>query len=158
LPHVFLSTPAKEREPVFSPDGRWVAYTSDESGRNEVYVRAFPGAGAKAQISNGGGVTPVWSRVRPELLYATLDQRLMATSFQTDGGVFRSSKPHLWSERRYAVRTRPGSMRSFDLHKDGQRFALAAIDIPDAQQKRDHVTMILNFSDELRRIAPVQHR
>jgi serine/threonine-protein kinase len=56
------ATPANEGVPVFSPDGRWVAYQSDDSGRSEIYVQPFPPTGAKEQISSAGGLTPRWSR------------------------------------------------------------------------------------------------
>src|SRR5262249_48758082 len=70
-PTVFVKSMAAEREPMFSPDGRWIAYYSDESGNYEVYVRPFPGPGGKWQISTTGGTYPVWSRTRHELLYRT---------------------------------------------------------------------------------------
>src|SRR4029453_8678885 len=68
-PMVFLNGPFAEDQPMFSPDGRWLAYASTESGQYEVYVRPFPGPGGKWQISTNGGVYPTWSRTRHELLY-----------------------------------------------------------------------------------------
>ena len=62
---VFLSTPLDETTPMFSPDGRWLAYVSDELGRSEVYVVPFPGPGGKLQVSTRGGVDPRWSLARP---------------------------------------------------------------------------------------------
>jgi serine/threonine-protein kinase len=67
----FLKTPANEGAPRFSPDGEWIAYTSDESGRSEVYVRPFPGPGARYPISTEGGTEPVWNPARRELFYRT---------------------------------------------------------------------------------------
>jgi Tol biopolymer transport system component/predicted Ser/Thr protein kinase len=75
---LFLGTPFVEAQPAFSPDGRWLAYLSAESGTLEVYVRPFPGPGGRWQISTGGGVFPGWSRDGRELLFETLDQRVMA--------------------------------------------------------------------------------
>ena len=70
-PQAFLSTPAIEREPMFSPDGRWLAYpANDIPGVFEVYVTALPGPGGTWLISTDGGVTPTWSRTRRELLYS----------------------------------------------------------------------------------------
>jgi hypothetical protein len=69
-PTVFLRTPFNEGSPMFSPDGSWIAYISSESGRNEIYVRPFPGPGGKWQISAEAGDDPTWSRVRTELLFA----------------------------------------------------------------------------------------
>src|SRR5205814_655303 len=65
-PTVFLNSPAMESEPIFSPDGRWLAYVSNESGRPDVYVQPFPGPGGKRKISTASGVYPVWSRTKQE--------------------------------------------------------------------------------------------
>jgi len=148
-PTVFLSTPFAEQEPVFSPDGRWIAYQSTESGRAEVYVRPFPGPGGRWQISTDGGTYPVWSRTRRELFYGSPDNRLMVASYVVEGDAFRSDKPRGWSERRFESR----GGRAFDLHPDGERFALDASDT-DAAIKQDRLVFVFNFFDELRRIAP----
>lgn len=66
-PEAFLQAPFNERMPAFSPDGRWLAYASDESGTFQVYVRAFPGDGSRLQISNSDGSQPVWSPNAHEL-------------------------------------------------------------------------------------------
>src|ERR1019366_5803970 len=79
-PEVFLQTPADERYPSFSPDSRWMAYRSDESGTFQVYVRAFPDKGGKWQISNSGGAYPMWSRNGHELFFETLDNHIMAAA------------------------------------------------------------------------------
>src|SRR5438105_5056575 len=68
-PHPIAATAAEELMPRLSPDGRWLAYASDESGRSEVYVRPFPGPGGRAQISAAGGAEPVWSPDGARLLY-----------------------------------------------------------------------------------------
>jgi Tol biopolymer transport system component len=72
----FLQTAADEREPSFSPDGRWLAYASDESGTFQVYVRSFPDRGGKWQISNGAAVYPGWSRNGRDLFFRTVDNLL----------------------------------------------------------------------------------
>ena len=87
-PTVFLSTPFIEQEPMFSPDGRWIAYYSNESGRNEVYVRPFPEPGGKWQISTDGGVSPIWSRMRGEIFYGAPEQRLMVATYTVEGDSF----------------------------------------------------------------------
>jgi len=80
-PVPYLKTPFNEIDGQFSPDGNWVAYTSDESGgRNEVYVRAFPAGAAKFPVSNNGGGLPHWRQDGKELFYRALDGRLMAAS------------------------------------------------------------------------------
>ena len=152
-PAVFLNSPFAEREPMFSPDGRWLAYSSNETGRNEVYVRPFPGPGGKWQISTGGGILPTWSRTKRDLFYGTPNGQIMVAPFAVEADSFRAEKRRLWSDGRFVVR---GINRMFDLHPDGERIAL----VPAAQTqngtKQDHVTFIFNFFDELRRIAPAR--
>src|SRR3972149_1341479 len=65
----FLRTPYEDTAPKFSPDGKWLAYTSDESGRREIYVQPYPGPGGEWQISTGGGQEPVWNPKGSELFY-----------------------------------------------------------------------------------------
>ena len=132
---------------MFSPDGRWLAYQSNESGRTEVYVQSFPGPGGKWQISTQGGAGAVWSRARQELFFGTPNNRLMVVSYTAEADSFRADKPRPWSDKRIEP-------RGFDLHPDGERFALSVA--PDAQSDagQANVVFIFNFFDELRRIAP----
>jgi serine/threonine-protein kinase len=156
-PTVFLGSAAREQEPMFSPDGRWIAYASNESGQFEVYVRPFPGPGGKWQISTGGGSTATWSPTRHELFYATADQRIMVSAYTVEGDSFGAEKPQLWSQGRYVGRLpRIASVRSFDVHPDGQRFALAKVPETQTAAKEDKVVFIFNFFDELRRLAPTK--
>ena len=92
-PEVFLQTPADERYPSFSPDGRWLAYASNESGTFQVYVRAFPDKGGKWQISNSGGTYPMWSRNGHELFFETLDNHIMVAAYAVKGDSFVADKP-----------------------------------------------------------------
>jgi Tol biopolymer transport system component len=149
LPELLLRTPANETRPAFSPDGRWVAYNSNESGTIEVYVRAFassPGAGGKWQISNGGGGTPVWSRTASELYFPQAGQ-IMVSGYTVRGSSFEASKPRAWSNQRLFQT----AFTNFDLAPDGT-FAI----VPDssALPADVRVTMLLNFFDELRRRLP----
>jgi serine/threonine protein kinase/Tol biopolymer transport system component len=153
-PTAFLNTPANEFGPMFSPDGAWLAYTSDESGRNEVYVRPFPGPGGKWQISTGGGIYPTWSRTKRELLYVTSNQ-LMVVSYSVEGGSFRADKPRSWSSRGLVIRPR---QRSYDLHPDGERVALEPAPETPTTAKQDKLVFVFNFFDELRRLAPTTRR
>jgi serine/threonine-protein kinase len=136
---------------MFSPDGRWLAYWSNETGRDEVYVRPFPGPGGKWQISNGGETYPSWSRTKHELFYGSANGQLMVAAFTVEGDSFGTEKPRLWSDGHFITR---GPNRMFDLHPDGERFALVP---PEPIQGSGHyrTTFVFNFFDELRRIAPV---
>lgn len=151
-PTPFLNGPFNEWQAAFSPNGRWLAYSSNESGRDEVYVRPFPGPGGQWQISAEGGSSPTWSRNGRELFYETLDQRLMVASYAEQGGSFHADKPRLWGETRLPDLQ---ELRTFDLHPDGQRFAVLQ-DVAEAGEKRDKVVLFQNFFDELRRLAPTK--
>jgi serine/threonine-protein kinase len=140
---------------MFSPDGRWMAYQSNESGQDEVYVVSYPGGTNRVKISSGGGVDPAWSATRSELVYATGDQRIMIVRYQVKGDTFIPEKPQPWSDVRFVARYRLGPTRSFDLHPDGNRLALGlASDAPSTRQTS--LVFVLNFFDELRRVAPAK--
>ena len=138
--------------PMFSPDGRWLAYVPKTSpgAATEVFVRPFPGPGGPWQISTGGGTNPAWSLKRPELFYGTPDHQIMVTSYATSGGSFRAEKPRLLSDTRFEPRA---AGPSFDVHPDGNRFVLARA-AADTQSRLNHVTLMFNFFDELRRMVP----
>jgi Tol biopolymer transport system component len=148
---LFLGTPFLEVLPAFSPDGRWLAYQSNESGTFEVYVRPFPGPGGRWQISTGGGLFPVWSREGRELLFETIDQRVMAVSYTAQGDSFAAGKPQVWTEVRLRSLTTPSN---YDLAPDGKRLAAMVADDGNADKPPTHLTFLLNFFDELRRKAP----
>ena len=154
-PTVFLNGPFGELLPAFSPDGRWLAYQSNESGRNEVYARPFPGPGGKWQVSTAGGLWPTWSRNRRDLLYVIEDGRIMVAGYTVEGDSFHAEKPRLWSPGLVPVQ---GFGRTYDLHPDGERVAVLKASGDEAEAKRDRVDLIVNFFDELRRIAPAGRR
>jgi serine/threonine protein kinase len=150
-PTVFLSTRAGESSPMFSPDGRWLAYMSNESGRVEIYVRPFPGPGGQWQISNTRADDPTWSRTKRELFYLSADLRIMRAPYSVEGDSFHADKPEVWSDARITGRPRPPS-RDLDLHPDGQRFAIAPGEMATAD-KQNKVVLIFNFFDELHRLS-----
>jgi hypothetical protein len=122
----FLHTPFNERYPEFSPDGRWLLYTSDESGREEVYVRPYPEPGRTVQISTNGGDQPAWSRDGREVLYRKLgevDPRLttfFAVQVDVVGDHLTPRRPQVLFDGDYGA---GGPIRSYDVAPDG-RFLL----------------------------------
>jgi hypothetical protein len=152
-PELFLRTPSNEAAPAVSPDGRWIAYASDESGRYEVYVRPFPGPGGKWQVSNAGGNLPIWSHKGRELFFQNRDNRIMVTDYERKNESFVADKPRVWSDQQ--VRNLGGPL-NYDLAPDGKRFAIFPNQNAPAEEKGSvHMTFLLNFFDELRRRAPV---
>jgi Tol biopolymer transport system component len=156
-PELFLGTPFDEQEPAFSPDGRWIAYRSNESGRNEVYVRPFPGEApsrsGRWQISTGGGAHPIWSRNGRELFYESPDNHIMAAAYNAKADSFAADKPRPWSNTQ--VLGRVPARWNVDLAPDGKRFAVFPRPEATGEQKGSvHVTVLLNFFDELRRRVP----
>jgi Tol biopolymer transport system component len=151
----FLSSPFSDSSGMFSPDGRWMAYISNESGRNDIYVRPFPGPGGKWQISTTAADDPTWSRTAPQLFFmSTGDLRLMVAPYRVTGDSFQTDKPVLWSETRLTGRPRAPS-RDLDVHPDGLRFAVSTGD-EQAPLKQHAVTVVMNFFEELRRVAPAK--
>ena len=96
----FLDSPSEEMQPNFSPDGRWLAYQSNETGRYEVYVRPFRGRGNGWRISTDGGTFPTWSRTKGELFYG-IDGQIMVAAYAVDGDTFRAEKPRPLPNVRY---------------------------------------------------------
>jgi serine/threonine-protein kinase len=151
-PELFQRTPFNEPLPVFSPDGRWIAYRSDESGTNEIYVRPFPGPGGKWQISTGGGLYAIWSKNGRELFYETPENRIMVVEYTTDGGSFAARRARPWSD----VQLFNTGVSNFALAPDGKRFAVFPLPEPmRGENGTVRVTILLNFFDELRRRMPV---
>jgi Tol biopolymer transport system component len=154
-PTVFLSTPNVEQEPMFSPDGRWIVYMAQDAGRANVFVRPFPGPGGLQQISSNGGAWPMWSRTKPELFFisALNNGQVMAASYATAGDSFRADRPRLWSPGRFQGRPR---QRAINVHPDGQRFAVAAVQEPGVAANENKLVFVFNFFDKLKRLAPVK--
>jgi len=146
-PKPFLQTPFSEGAPMFSPDGRWVAYSSDQSGRFEIYVQPFPGPGGKWLISTNGGMAPVWSRHGRELFYYNGDN-LMAADITTQPN-FRAGTPHMLIER---PSYNSGARADYDVTPDGQRFLMLKPSAPE--QTPTQINVVLNWFEELKRRVP----
>jgi serine/threonine-protein kinase len=152
-PEPFLRTPADESAARFSPDGRWIAYRSNESGGDEIYVRPFPaGNGGKWQISFGGGLYALWAKNGRELFYETADNRIMVVDYTVDGASFVPGKPRLWSDKQLFY----NGTSNLDLALDGKRFVVLTMPETPAgsEQGTVHVTVLENFFDEVRRRIP----
>jgi serine/threonine-protein kinase len=142
--------------PKFSPDGRWLAYCSIESGKPQVYVQAFPGPGAKTQVSNDGGTDPVWKRDGSELFFRNVES-MMAVPISRGSG-FSNGRPHeLWkghfSHGMSASCGPPGfSSSNYDVTPDGERFLMIKDEAQDSTTS-NQIVVVLGWADELHRIV-----
>jgi Tol biopolymer transport system component len=152
-PQSILESQFRKATPEFSPDGHWVAYIVDDTGRLEVYVAPYPGPGPKFTISIDGGSAPRWSRNGRELFYRSGNnrsgQKMMAVDVQLSP-TFHAGRPKVLFE---------GSYSSYDVTADGQRFLM--VKPPAAQQTSTgqgpavQATMVFNWFEELRRRVPL---
>ncbi|SPE37377.1 Serine/threonine protein kinase [Candidatus Sulfopaludibacter sp. SbA6] len=154
-PELFLGTPGSDIDPAFSPDGRWMAYASDESGSFQVYVRpsgAPVGSGGKWQISTTPGRFPIWSPNRKELFFESLDGHIQVADYTVSGEAFVPGRPRQWCDTPIST---SGNFANLDLAPDGKRFVVFPLPEGGGADKTSlHVTFLLNFFDELRRKMP----
>jgi serine/threonine-protein kinase len=143
-PRPFLNTPLNEAGGVVSPDGHYLAYYSNESGRYEVYVRPFPASGGKWQISSDGGVQPVWARSGREIFYRNED-RMMAVPVETEPA-FRPGKPALLFTGEFLEPEATPHAR-YDV-APGDRFVMIQ------QEPRTQIHVVLNWHQELKERVP----
>jgi Tol biopolymer transport system component len=166
-PEPLVTTPANELEPMFSPDGRWIAYASNESRQGRfVYVRPVTPAGGVADrkwaitaglnapgVGGDAGSTPRWSRNGHELFYVnTRDDRIMVVPYSTAGDSFIAETSRVWSPQPIFMTE---LFSSLDLSPDGKRFV--TFPTPDKRDERDavtHLVVLQNFFDEVRRRVP----
>jgi Tol biopolymer transport system component len=152
-PRPYLQTASNEQYPDLSPDGRWLAYASDQSGRGEVYVQPYPGPGARQQISVDGGTAPAWSRDGRELFYVTASTvggqaaltKMMVVPVQTNP-TFSAGAPRVLFQGRYGL---TANVRGYDIAPNGRRFIMV-------QQKErpamrlSSLIIVQNWIDELK--------
>jgi hypothetical protein len=119
---VLLQTPAEEDGGTFSPDGKWFAYHSNESGLNEVYVRSVNDKGAKWQVSSRGGLFPKWSSTKMELFFRTPDGRPIVARYNVHDGTFVPETPRFFSE--HHVLAENFLSPNFEVARDGQRLVV----------------------------------
>ncbi|MDP6580129.1 MAG: protein kinase [Vicinamibacterales bacterium] len=154
-----VATPGfRSMHPSLSRDGRWLAFTSDDTGREEVYVQPYPGSGGRQQISTQGGNAPAWSPDGRELFYIAPPEgdesrpQMMVVDITTEPTV-EAGRPLALFDWRYAS-SRPN--RAWDVSPDGQRFlaALAVDDDERGPELRGHLRLIVNWTEELKERVP----
>lgn len=144
-PLPFLQTEFNEEQAQFSPDGKWIAYTSDESGAPEVYVQTFPASGGKWRVSAGGGCQPRWRRDGRELFYIAADRRLMAVDVRL-GATFEAGAPKALFGTR--VLTLTVFRNHYAVSADGQRFL---INSTIEETSPTPISVVMNWTRELKR-------
>ena len=156
VPAPLFSSPYRETGPAVSPDGRWLAYASDETGRYEIYVRPFPDVSAGRWVASiGGGRNPQWAHSGQELFFQGPTQEMMVVDFETTTSEFVAGTPEVLFEadRSWLVQNLTGLF--YDVAPDDQRFLIAAIVIATSGSTDDgpplpSVVLVNNFMEELR--------
>ncbi len=146
-PSGFLSGPSNEDSPMFSPDGRWIAYVSDNTGKQEVYVKSYLEPGGSTPVSVNGGREPVWSRDGRELFYRQGEFLMVVLVETSDSDITFGPERVLlsgWPSRRY------GGGSQYDVALDGNRFLM--LQRPEATPS--HINVVLDWFDELNRLVP----
>jgi len=154
LPKAFLATPADETAAAFSPNGRWLAYISDETGRFEVYVRPFPEGTPVYRVSTAGGGAPAWSRDGRELYYRSSGEQratgVMVVDVTSDPD-FTRGKPRALFDAEFETSV----PRSYDMSPEGDRFVMRTISQAEPQPVTE-IQVVLNWLDELKRLVPTE--
>lgn len=147
-PFPYLQTAFAEQQGRFSPDGKLVAYASNESGTWQVYVQSFPASGGKWQVSTNGGAQPQWRRDGKELFYLSSDRKLMAVEVKGNGPTFDAGAPKELFELRLQIGGLPGQTNYYVADDDGQRFLVAS-----APEERLSTTtkVVLNWTADVKR-------
>jgi eukaryotic-like serine/threonine-protein kinase len=150
-PSPFLATPAYETFPTFSPDGRWIAYSSNESGRHEIYVRSFPDGTATVRVTEGGGRTPRWAP-SGEILFLGADRRVRAVPLETEGATLVPGAPRLLSPVPLGD---TGVLPGYDVAADGEMvLGLTSPTAQDGTVSGNRVTFSVNLASEVERRLP----
>ena len=151
-PRPVLQTSSSEGVPAFSPDGRWLAYTSNELGAYNVWVQRFPELSGKWQVSvGGGGGYSFWSRTAPELFYYG-GAGAFLVEYDVEGDRFIPGRPTRWPTP--TLSPMPIGFEALDLAPDGKRFLVLPNVEPDAPGAPGQVTFLLNFFEELQARVP----
>lgn len=143
-PHPLFDARFKRSGFEFSPDGKWLAYQSNETGRPEVYVEPYPGPGGRSQVSTGGGTVPRWNRNGKELFFRTGD-KMMAVDVET-GAAFRAATPKILFEK---------ATTGYDVAPDGRRFLMLKAAPVTQGGTPSELHVVVNWFEELRRRVPL---
>jgi serine/threonine-protein kinase len=152
---VFLRQPLTEEAGVISPDGKWIAYASNETGRVEIYITSYPSAGSKFPVSTNGGTQPVWAR-NGELFYTSLDySRMMVVKLSTKPSL-EITRPELLFEGQYQS-SGVGYKAGYDVNADATRFVMIQPDVQRSSgSSRPQINIVQNWFRELRERVPVK--
>jgi Tol biopolymer transport system component len=152
---LFLRTTNGGRDAHFSPDGRWIAYSSSESGSPQVYVSGFPDAGRHWQVSSNGGLSPIFARNGKNIFYFDVPGgQIMVASYAVTGDSLVVEKPRVWSKQNVALAFSGVVGAQYDVAPDGKRIAVSTY-ASSTQQGSGHVIFLENFIDELQRKLPL---
>jgi eukaryotic-like serine/threonine-protein kinase len=144
-PLPLLQTEFNEQQARFSPDKKWIAYISDESGAFEVYVQAFPVSSGKWRVSTGGGAQPQWRSDSKELFFIAPDRKLMAVEVKTGAPAFEASVPQpLFDTRIFQLTT---LRNHYVVGRGGQRFLINS----RSEENNAAITVVMNWTAELKR-------
>ena len=152
--HPLLMTASSELHPAISPNGAWIAYTSDVSSRPEIYVERFPDLGDRQTISTGGGRTPHWSPAGDELFYRRLDGAMMVVPIDTGQGFVPGTPEVVFGGASYRVFGPPFFM-NYDLSPDGDRFLMIKTGATSDNAESTQAILVQNWFEELTRLVPV---
>jgi len=153
----FLATGADESQSAFSPDGNWLAYTSDVSGQHEVHIRPFPDSGADYKLSTNGGSSPVWSADGRTIYYANQDDEIFSVTVKFDPRPTFGIPLNLFRGEAFAPYPLFGAtIRDFDFDRQNSRFIMMARegDVGEDTRAQDEIRFVVNWFEELKRLVP----